>query len=60
MVSGKERRGIEGCCVSFQSHNFEIAFNGWHFATFNYRMQLIQTITMILSMIERVYRIKYV
>ena len=46
-------------CVTFQSHGFEIAFNGWHFATFRYRTQFTPTTTMILSMIERVNRIKY-
>lgn len=46
-------------CVTFQSNSFEIAFNGWHFATFRYRTQFTPTTTMILSMIEHVNRIKY-
>ena len=46
-------------CVTFQSHGFEIAFNGWHFATFRYRTQFTPTTTMILSMIEHVNKIKY-
>ena len=45
---------------NIKSNNFEIAFNGWNFATFNYHTQFTATTTMILLMTEHVYRIKYV
>ena len=47
-------------CVTFQTNSFEIAFNGWHFATYRYHMQFIPIATMLLSMIPSVRRIKYV
>ena len=49
-------------CVTFQTNSFEIAFNGWHFATYRYQTQLTPgpITTMLLSMIPYVRRIKYV
>ena len=47
-------------CVTFQSYGFEIEFNGWHFATFNYRVSLTPVTTVVLSEMPRVCRIKYV
>ena len=47
-------------CVTFQANSFELAFNGWHFATYRYRTQFTPTTTVLLSMIEHVNRIKYV
>ena len=47
-------------CVTFQSNRYEMEFNGWHFATYNYRLSLPTVTTMILSEISHVHRIKYV
>ena len=47
-------------CVTFQSNSFEIAFNGWHFTTFNYRIGLTPATTVILSGVPRINRMKYV
>ena len=47
-------------CVTFQPNSFEIAFNGWHFATYHYRTQFTTITTMRLTVIKHVHRIKYV
>ena len=53
-------------CVTFQKDNFELSFNGWHYATYKYRTKFELTpttnCTMLFSesMITHVKRIKCV